>query len=125
LVGRGADPGTPRGQAEGFLTQAFEAGDLQRRVTLARQALALWPNCADAYVLLAENARGRKEALALYRQGVEAGERALGPDAFRLDAGRFWGVMETRPYMRARLGLAHALWAAGRRPSGTSGRCCG
>jgi tetratricopeptide (TPR) repeat protein len=115
FVGRGADPGTPRGQAEGLLTRAFEAGDPQRRVTLARQALALWPDCADAYVLLAENSRSRKEALALYQQGVAAGERALGPDAFRLDAGRFWGVLETRPYMRARLGLAHALWAAGRR----------
>jgi tetratricopeptide (TPR) repeat protein len=27
----------------------------------------------------------------------------------------FWGLLETRPYLRARLGLAHALWAAGRR----------
>jgi tetratricopeptide (TPR) repeat protein len=116
FVGRGADPATPRGQAEGLLTRAFEENDSHRRANLARQALAVWPDCADAYVLLAEDARSRKEALALYRQGVEAGERALGPDAFRLDAGRFWGVVETRPYMRARLGLAHALWAAGRRP---------
>jgi hypothetical protein len=116
FVGRGADPGTPRGRAEGLLTQAFEADAPHRRADLARQALVAWPDCADAYVLLAENASSRKEALALYRQGVEAGERALGPDAYRLAAGRFWGVVETRPYMRAKLGLAHALWAAGRRP---------
>jgi tetratricopeptide (TPR) repeat protein len=115
FAGRGADPGTPQGRAEGLLTRAFEEGDPHRRAGLARQALAAWPDCADAYVLLAEDARSRREAVALYRQGVEAGERALGPDAFRLDAGRFWGVLETRPYMRARLGLAHALWAAGQR----------
>jgi tetratricopeptide (TPR) repeat protein len=115
FVGRGADPGTPRGQAERLLTQAFEAGDTQLRADLAGQALALWPDCADAYVLLAEQARSRKEALTLYQQGVAAGERALGPEAFRRDAGRFWIVLETRPYIRARLGLAHALWPAGRR----------
>jgi tetratricopeptide (TPR) repeat protein len=115
FVGRGADRGTPRGQAEELLTQALEAGDPHRQAELARQALALWPDCADAYVLLAENTRSRKQALGLYRQGVEAGERALGPEAFQLDAGRFWGVLETRPYMRARLGLAHSLWTAGRR----------
>jgi len=49
----------------------------------------------------------------LYRKGVEAGERAMGPAAFKDDVGYFWGLLETRPYMRARSGLAQALWAAG------------
>jgi hypothetical protein len=51
----------------------------------------------------------------LYEQGVAAGERALGQEAFQRDAGHFWGILETRPYMRARLGLARSLWTAGRR----------
>jgi tetratricopeptide (TPR) repeat protein len=115
LVGR-ADPGTPQGQAEELVAQAFEEGDPQKQVDLARRALELWPDGADAYVLLAENAGSRKDALRLYQQGVEAGERALGPEVFARDAGHFWGLLETRPYLRARLGLAHALWTAGRRP---------
>lgn len=45
--------------------------------------------------------------------GRAAGERALGPDPFRAYAGHFWGAVETRPYMRARLGLARALTDAG------------
>src|SRR4051795_2487404 len=114
IVGQ-ADPGTPQGQAQELLFEAFEEDDPQRRVERARQALALWPDCADAYVLLAENARSRKEALALYEQGVVAGERALGPEVFEQEAGHFWGLLETRPYMRARLGLAHSLWTTGRR----------
>ncbi len=69
----------------------------------------------DAYVLLAEHAASRKEARRLYEQGVAAGERALGAEAFQRDVGHFWGILETRPYMRARLGLAHCLWSAGRR----------
>jgi len=106
---------TPLEQAQDLMYQAFEEGDERRRVELARQALALSPDCADAYVLLAEHAPNRKEALALYEQGVAAGERALGPEVFERDAGHFWGLLETRPYMRARLGLALQLWTAGRR----------
>src|SRR5262245_31928533 len=106
---------TPLGQAQALLYRAFEEPDEQRRVQLAQDALASCPDCADAYVLLAELATNRKEALRLYEQGVAAGERALGPEAFQRDAGHFWGLLETRPYMRARLGLAHALWTSGRR----------
>jgi hypothetical protein len=97
------------------MDQAFAQGDEEARVELAREALAVCPDCADAYVLLAEHTRARKKAMQLYEQGVAAGERALGPDAFVQYAGHFWGVLETRPYMRARLGLAHSLWATGRR----------
>jgi tetratricopeptide (TPR) repeat protein len=46
---------------------------------------------------------------------MEAGERAVGPAAFRDNVGHFWGLLKTRPYMRARSGLAQALWMAGHR----------
>jgi tetratricopeptide (TPR) repeat protein len=88
----------------------------KRRVELARRALEISKDCADAYVLLAEEgARSLNEAKDLYEQGVKAGERALGPQAFKEYVGHFWGVLETRPYMRARLGLAQCLWMLGAR----------
>lgn len=112
-------PKTPvernRVRAEAILHKAFEAGESAEVVALAREALAVWPDCADAYVLLAEQARGPKEALGLYSEGVAAGERDLGEAAFRTAAGRFWGWLPTRPYMRAKFGLAQALWVLGRR----------
>jgi tetratricopeptide (TPR) repeat protein len=49
----------------------------------------------------------------LYAQGVAAGERALGKKFFKEEIGNFWGILETRPYMRARLGLAQCLEALG------------
>jgi tetratricopeptide (TPR) repeat protein len=110
-----ADQDTPLGKAQALMYRAFEDPDEQYRVQLAKDALALCPDCADAYVLLAEQATSRKEALRLYEQGVTAGERALGAEAFEREVGHFWGLLETRPFMRARLGLAHALWTAGRR----------
>jgi tetratricopeptide (TPR) repeat protein len=115
LVGGQTEPDTAQGQAQELVYEAFEEDDLATRQQLVRQALELWPDCADAYVLLAEQARSRKEALALYEQGVAAGERALGPAVIEREAGHFWGILETRPYMRARLGLANSLWTVGRR----------
>jgi tetratricopeptide (TPR) repeat protein len=112
--GEAGEP-TPLDQAHEHLLHAYQEPDEERKVRLAKDALAVCPDCADAYVLLAEHARSRKEALRLYEQGVAAGERALGAEAFERDAGHFWGILETRPHMRARLGLAHALWTAGRR----------
>jgi tetratricopeptide (TPR) repeat protein len=111
----GTSPGTPLDRAQNLVYEAFEEPVPARRVELAHEALRLCPDCADAHVLLAEHAPTRKQALAHYERGVAAGERALGPGAFHDWVGHFWGVLETRPYMRARLGLALALWTAARR----------
>ncbi len=110
-----APPRTPLEQAQDLMYDAWNATG-RRRVQLAREALALSPDCADAYVLLAEEATTTpEEARDLYQQGVAAGERALGPELFVEGVGHFWGLVETRPYMRAREGLAHALWLLGER----------
>lgn len=102
-------------QAQDLMYEAFEAKG-GRRAALARQALTISPDCADAYLLLAEEtASSAEEARALLEQGVAAGERALGPEPFAADVGHFWGILETRPYMRARAALAETLWALGRR----------
>jgi tetratricopeptide (TPR) repeat protein len=102
--------------AQEVIYDAWEASDRRRRVALAKKALELSPLCADAYALLGqETARNLDEAIGLYRQGIAAGEKALGKASFRDDVGHFWGILETRPYMRARHGLAQALWDKGLR----------
>ena len=102
--------------AQEIIYDAWEAADRRKRVALAKKALALSPLCADAYVLLAqETARDLDQEIDLYRQGVLAGEKALGKACFREEVGHFWGLLETRPYMRARQGLAQKLWDKGSR----------
>ena len=95
---------TPLDRAQEVIYQAFDASAAEQ-VRLAHQALKISPDCADAYVLLAEHAKTADEAKELYWQGVAAGERAIGGQAFAGHEGHFWGVLETRPYMRARQGL--------------------
>lgn len=94
---------------------AWDMPSKRERVALAKEALRISPLCADAYVLLAEEAAASVDAAAeLFQMGVDAGAQALGEAAFAENAGHFWGILETRPYMRARAGLAQALWAGGR-----------
>jgi tetratricopeptide (TPR) repeat protein len=93
--------------------EAWERTTSRSQIALARKALGISPLCADAYVLLAEEAGSIEEARDYYAKGVEAGELALGPEGFKQYAGHFWGFLETRPYMRARAGLAGTLLKLG------------
>jgi tetratricopeptide (TPR) repeat protein len=111
------EPSTALEQAQEVVYLALQTHGA-RRVALAHKALTLSPDCADAYVLLAEAATDPQEARRLYEQGIAAGERALGVEmltALRQEEGAFWGLVETRPYLRAREGLAHVLWHLGER----------
>ena len=100
-----------RAQEKAF--DAMEASSRRKRIALAREALAISPLCSDGYLVLAMEAVTPDEALSLLNQAVEAGARALGEEAFEQDVGDFWGLIETRPYMRARHELARNLWKKG------------
>lgn len=100
-------------QAQDMMYDAWAAAG-KRRVELAKRALEISRDCADAYVLLAEETTATPEqARNLYEQGVMAGERALGDAFFKENAGRFWKILKTRPYLRARAGFAQSLWILG------------
>ena len=102
------------GRAQSLVHQAWESPDPMDRISLAKQALKVSPDCADAYGILAEDsAQTWREALAFYRQSAAAAERVLGEQVFAEDEGHFWGLIETRPYMRAQLGIADCLVEAG------------
>lgn len=78
------------------------------RIKLAKKALSISADCADAYVVLGEAASTPDAALEWYRRGVDAGARVVGIE--RLTNERdLWEHLEARPYMRARLALARVL----------------
>ena len=95
-------------QAQDLVYQAFEARG-RRQLQLIRKALETCPDCADAYVALAERCSDVEKARDYHAQGVAAGERALGEKFFEEESGHFWSILQTRPYMRARFGLAECL----------------
>jgi tetratricopeptide (TPR) repeat protein len=105
-------PLTPLERAQELAYDAMEATG-RRQIKLARQALAISQDCADAWVVLGEAAADAESARELSQRGVEAGVRALGEAAFAELKGEFWQHLATRPYMRARLLLAETLGALG------------
>jgi len=106
-------PVTPMEHAQDLCYEAYEAIG-RKRIQLARKALDSFSDCVDAYVILAESDGDIEEAYALYAKGEEAGRRVLGEAFFRDEVGHFWGILQSRPYMRARQGMAESLVTMGR-----------
>jgi len=110
---RDAAGATPLERAQELVYKAWETSGLER-AELAVKALQICEECADAYVILAEEtSKTPAEAIQMYELAVRAGERALGHEVFRENLGEFWDIVEAHPYMRARTKLAEALWQNG------------
>ncbi|MFL6561399.1 MAG: tetratricopeptide repeat protein, partial [Bacillus sp. (in: firmicutes)] len=105
-------------RARNIIYDAYQS-DGQQRYKLAEEALKLNPNCTDAYVLLAEKTKSLEEAILLYQKGIQAAERELGKTFFMENKGYFWGLIETRPFMRAKLHYAEALSVLGETSAAT------
>lgn len=102
-----------RNQAQDLLYRAINEPSPTKKVRLAREALKLYPNSPDAYLLLAEEADTDEEALNYLKQGITAGEKDLGEAFFEENEGYFWGMIETRPYMRVKYNYAETCWQLG------------
>jgi tetratricopeptide (TPR) repeat protein len=105
----------PLQQAQELCHDAREAVTRDKRIALAKKALALSPLCADAYTILGEHVeKGSDLQLELYETALQAGRKAIG-EKFETLAGEFWERPGTRPFMRAKLALAKCLWERGER----------
>lgn len=105
---------TPLERAQELIYEAEDTILPAKRQQLARQALEISPDCADAYAILAEAERSPLKQLELLEQAMAAGERAIGAEDFQQMTGHFWGILETRPYMRACAAVAGLSWMLGR-----------
>lgn len=98
--------------AQEIIYDAWEAQDIVEQYRLALAALDQSPLCGDAFNVLA--GLMPEHAAALFERGMEAAKLALGPQRFSEFEGEFWGHLDTRPYMRARAGLAVEILRAGK-----------
>lgn len=77
---------------------------------ICRKALHTYPDCIDALTMLADiESQTTNGYVDQMRVALAAGRRDLGPSCFKEDKGYFWGLIETRPFMRAMAQLAFAL----------------
>jgi hypothetical protein len=102
-------------KAQDLMWTAFDTDSKTKRIELSQKALEICVDCADAYVILSADLSfpDRQTKIRFLEEGVKAGHRALGPRYFKEEVGSFWGILETRPYMRALCALAGELEADG------------
>ena len=97
-------------QAQELAFDAMEAPSEAEPRKLAKRALRLDPDCVDAQLLLAQiDAPSPRVLIERVQAAVAAGERSLGDQFIRENTGHFWGLLDTRPYMRALEVLAGEL----------------
>ncbi len=119
---RGGSPAPSAGKArtasekaQELAYQAMESDNINTAVELAMKAVELDRRCVDALVILAHGgSESQDELIENLEKTVWMGEQALGEEFFVENEGHFWGLIETRPYMRAWQELAALLHDAGR-----------
>lgn len=107
-----ANTGSPAQQARELLMEADRETSPARRKKLAKQAIDLDSGNADAYLLLSQEADTLEESLRLAQTGMNAAAEGLGEVYFKENTGHFWGLIETRPFMRIKFAYARLLQAA-------------
>ncbi len=98
-----------KGHSQDLVFEAYEL-PVSKGKKLIKQALELDPNNAEAYNYLANIEKDIDKAIIMYEKAIKAGEITLGKKFFKEEKGYFWGMIETRPYMRAKAGLADCLY---------------
>jgi tetratricopeptide (TPR) repeat protein len=99
--------------AEEIIIEAYEAPNKQIRISKAKKALQIFPQCAHAYLLLAMEENNLPQKIALLHEGIAAAEAILPPGIFLEFAGYVWARVDARPYMRCKTALALTLWESG------------
>ncbi len=101
----------PREQAMALAAEADSAESPEEALELAERALEIDPGNIDARLIQAAITSGTQDdAIAKVRRIIADAEEAFGPEFMAETKGSFWGSVETRPYMRARMKLLDLLY---------------
>lgn len=109
-------PPSAIGESMNCFYDAMESDDEDDMYELLQRAVAIDPGNADAWLELMSfmPKLTTEQHLEVLKNIVDRAAERLGKKMFQDGAGHFWGIHETRPYMRARAAYANALYQAGR-----------
>ncbi len=97
-------------QAEDIVFAALECEDDEQRIHLLVEALSTDPNCIMAYEQLGHEQAIPHLALPYFSYGIELGkQKFLTKDYLKENKGHFYGLHETRPFLRCMLHYANSL----------------
>jgi len=92
----------PVEQAQELAYEAMDTPDPFEALELTNKALQLDPDCIDAYLQMTNlTSASIPETITKVKKIIVRTEQKLGRKYFEENKGHFWGLVETRPYMRA------------------------
>jgi len=100
-------------QAQDLVFEAYEL-DIDKGIKHIERALIMDPDCIEAFEYLAATEHLPVIASAFYEKGISIGRRLFGGDYLAKNKGYFWGLVETRPFMRCLQRYAFILKALGK-----------
>jgi tetratricopeptide (TPR) repeat protein len=103
---------SPKEQAQDLVFAAYELSPAKGRACIEK-ALKLDPDCIEAYEYLAEMEPVSEIAIAFYERAIAIGRRLFGGKYLKENKGLFWGLHETRPFMRCLQGYGDILYDLG------------
>lgn len=94
----------PKFRSDDLLEEAYNTSSKTKAIKLAKQALELNPENIDAECFIADFEENKIKKLNKMETIIEKATQILEKDNMfdKENIGIFWGILETRPYMRAR-----------------------
>lgn len=111
----GIEPDAPFFQAQQLALKGFKSKSKKQKMSLAKKALDITPNCPDAYFLLSSvHGDDFQLCFSYLRLAVTAGENIFNDDFVEAQQGNLWHMTETKGYLRALEALAHCYTSMNR-----------
>lgn len=103
-------------RAQDLVVEAYEL-PIRDAIKNIDIALNLNPDCIEAYEFMGTVQSRIDSALSYFEKGVNIGKRIFGGNYLEKHKGHFWGLHETRPYMRCMYQYADCLYKSERKDS--------
>lgn len=104
---------TPKQQAQDLVYEAVELPPVKAKANIEK-ALRLDADCIEAYEYLGGRQSTLEIAMPFYEKGISIGRRLFGGEFLEENKGFFWGIHETRPFMRCLQQYSDCLLALGK-----------
>jgi len=101
-------------RAQDMVFEAYESESPAKAMDLIIEALLLDPDCIEAYEYMGNKSPFAPFATAYFEKGIAIGRVKFGGKYMKENKGRFWGMHETRPFMRCLNNHADCLYVIGK-----------
>jgi tetratricopeptide (TPR) repeat protein len=102
-----------RKAAQEIVWEAWDVLTAAEARKLAQKALEIDSACSDAFNVLAFYGRDPQKRKEYYKEAVRTFHERYGKIYFDKNSGRFWDILETRPFMYALQGYGRSFWEDG------------